>query len=129
MKLDRIKKAVEMNDKIGMEMDPNDVIQDECWEAFIEELTRNIDETVKYFNEECTDNELFWISPVFEEIIDATQSKEILNAIRHRYERITEDSLNQAKEESEFIKENCQLQDFKKNIGEEIEYASHYLRS
>ena len=49
-----------------------------CWKKEVEILTRNIDDTINYLDNECTADEFSWISEVFDELVEATQSRELI---------------------------------------------------
>lgn len=51
---------------------------DLCWNKEIEILTRNLDDTINYLDNECTADEFSWISEVFDELVEATQSRELI---------------------------------------------------
>lgn len=47
----------------------------QCHEEAITILTQNIDETMAYFLNDCTDEEFYWLSEIFEEIIEKHKAK------------------------------------------------------
>ena len=53
-----------------------------CWEEEILSLSNNISETKNFYKNECSDEILFWTSEVFEELIEVTQSIELLDILR-----------------------------------------------
>lgn len=59
----------------------------DCWKREVEFLSDNISETIAFFDT-CTDEEFFWLSEVFDDLIEKTQSKELLQAICNRTEKI-----------------------------------------
>ena len=61
----------------------------ECWKQEVEILSENTSETVAFFDS-CTDEEFFWLSEVFDDLIKATQNREIFQAICKRAERVTD---------------------------------------
>lgn len=46
----------------------------QCWNEEIEILSRNINDTIAFFENECTADEFSWLSEVFEQVAKKTQS-------------------------------------------------------
>ena len=52
----------------NMALDPNDDFGTEkCWEEMTAILSEDIIATLHYFENECTDEELYWLGAVFED--------------------------------------------------------------
>ncbi|PEP72048.1 hypothetical protein COM04_26810 [Bacillus wiedmannii] len=51
------------------------------WNKIIEVLSENEENTIKYL-ERCSEEDLYWISEVFEDIAESIQSKELINCLR-----------------------------------------------
>ena len=61
---------------------PNDDFRTEkAWEEETELLSRNMDETILFLENECTADEFSWISEVFDDVVSRTQSKEFIQAL------------------------------------------------
>ena len=75
-----------------------------CWEEEILSLSNNISETKNFYKNECSDEILFWTSEVFEELIEVTQSIELLDILRDRALNVLDEL-------------------YKNDILEEIDYA------
>ena len=56
---------------------------EKCWEEEVEILTRNVKDTIWFFENECTADELSWISEVFDEIFEKTPDIELYYCIRN----------------------------------------------
>ena len=56
---------------IDYESEP--VIQDS-----IKLLTKDIDSTIDFLDNECSGRQLVWISEIFDELVEATQSRELI---------------------------------------------------
>lgn len=69
-----IKKRTETNDEweYGLE---------KCWEEEAEILTRNVNDTIWFFENECTADELSWISEVFDEIFEKNPDRKLYECI------------------------------------------------
>lgn len=53
----------------------------QCWEKETELLSRNIDATILFFENDCTDEEFLWLSEVFEEVAKETQSRKFVECL------------------------------------------------
>lgn len=65
----------------------DDIVLMECWKQETEILSENISETIAFFDT-CTEEEFFWVSEVFDDLIEKTQSRELFQAICKRAESI-----------------------------------------
>ena len=51
------------------------------WEEEVEILSRNIDETIAFFENDCTEDEFAWLSEVIEDVAKTTQSREFVDCL------------------------------------------------
>lgn len=58
------------------------------WEAEIRQFTADIHESIRFIECECTDEELYWLSEVFEDIVDRTRSVEFVKCLQERVRRV-----------------------------------------
>lgn len=65
----------------------DDVALAECWKHETVILSENIPETIAFFDT-CTDEEFYWLSEVFDDLIEKTQSRELFQAICSRTKKI-----------------------------------------
>ena len=54
---------------------------EQCCLIEIEILTRDIHDTIAFLEEECTGQEFVWISEVFDEVVEKTQSREFIDCL------------------------------------------------
>ena len=59
--------------------------------AEIELFTRNLQETVDFLDNDCTEEQLLWLSEVFEEISAKLQSWEFIDALKRAADRFPEE--------------------------------------
>lgn len=79
----------------------------DCWTKEINILSENIQETITFLKNECTDEEFYWLSEIFEDIAYNTQSKEFINCIKNRLNRISDKNLIESiKTDIEFAESN-----------------------
>lgn len=57
---------------------------EECWAEEIRILSNNLTQTKDFYKNDCSDEVLFWTSEVFEELIEVTQSIELLDILKDR---------------------------------------------
>lgn len=91
--------SLENNDDFGLE---------KIWEEEISILTENLEKTINYISNECPDEEFYWMSEVFEEIVQKTQSIDFINAIKERVKKVSD-------------------KEYSENIEQEIKFAESYL--
>jgi hypothetical protein len=61
---------------------PEDYIEiEKMWKKEIEILSRDIFQTIAFLDSECTDDEFSWISEVFDEVVEKTQSREFIECL------------------------------------------------
>ncbi len=79
------------------------------WEKEIELFTKDINATIDFVKTECTATQFSWMSEIWDEITEKTQSKDFIEAI---------------KETAKKFPEECE----KYNIQSSIESAEGYLK-
>jgi hypothetical protein len=80
-----IKKRAETNDEwvFGVE---------QCWKEEIEILSRNMQETIDFLKNDCSADEFTWLSEVFEDVSEKTQSKEFIDTLHFLAKKFPEES-------------------------------------
>ncbi len=58
------------------------------WEAEIKQFTADIQASIRFIEEACTDEELYWLSEVFEDIADHTRSADFIKCLQKRVQRV-----------------------------------------
>ncbi len=66
----------------------------ECWDKMIDVLSADIQQTVSYL-ENCTQEELYYISEIFEDIAERLQSKTFIECLRKLDEKYPELKMTQ----------------------------------
>lgn len=69
------RKAINNDDKNGY------LAMKKCWDTEINLLCENINDTVDFFENECTGEEFAWLSEVFDGISEKTQSSDFINCL------------------------------------------------
>lgn len=60
---------------------PDDPAIQKCWDKLVIELTKDEQETINYFSI-CTEDEINWLSEVFEDIAEVFRSKDFINFLK-----------------------------------------------
>lgn len=75
-------------------LDPNDDYSTyDCWTQEINILSENIQETITFLESECTDEEFYWLSEIFEDVAYKTKSSEFIKCIKNRLNRVVDKSI------------------------------------
>lgn len=53
----------------------------ECWKKEVDILTKNMNETLSYLDNECTEDEYGWLSEIFDDVVKKDPSKEFVDAL------------------------------------------------
>ena len=70
----------------------DDIQTEQCWKEEIEILSQNIEETILFLEKDCTADEFSWMSEIFEEIVEKTQSREFINCLYRVAEKFPEEA-------------------------------------
>lgn len=82
----------------------------ECWETEAGILSEDVEATVDYILNDCDDDTLYWISEVFEEVIEKTKSQPLISALVQRCEKVSDaEKKKSIKAEIESAKETLQM--------------------
>ena len=86
---DEYQKLIDERKEI-VEMDWNETVIKKMIALF----TKDINETIKFVLEDCTEDQFSWLSEIFDQIVQKTKSKEFIEALRKtalKYPEETED--------------------------------------
>lgn len=105
-------------------LDPND---DFGFEEFCKKVTyllsQDILTTINFFELECTDEELYWLAPTFENIAANTRSAEFISILRSRLAKITPEKYDQQSFKTEHMRKWVDYDEYVRSVGNEIDYA------
>lgn len=104
MDINRLKETI--NRRISLELN-DDFALEECWNIEADILSSDISQAIDFITT-CSEEEFYWISEIFEDVISKTQSRELLQAMISR-----NDSL--------------QNQEYKESVLTELKYAQENL--
>lgn len=72
-------------------LDTEDYINiQKCWDEETKILSRDMAQTINFIENECDDDIFCWIGEVFEDVAKITQSKEFVDAIKRRAEKVVD---------------------------------------
>jgi len=72
-------------------MDNWDYGIEQCHEKILAMITGNLQEGLSFLENECSPDDIYWISEMFDEIATKTQSKEFIEAIHRIHDKMPED--------------------------------------
>lgn len=111
-----------------VKLETNEIaVKERYWSKLTDILSADIPATITYFENDCTDEEFYWLSSVFEDVIKKTGSREFIQALKDRLERVTSDTYSQEDAVTEFMRKFVPYEDFVKDISTEIGYAEEAL--
>ena len=64
---------------------------DPWWEKEVEAIVGDMKTAIAFIQNECSDEELYWLSEVFDDVMEKTRSADFLNCIRRRVRRVKDD--------------------------------------
>lgn len=112
--------SLHINDDFGLE---------ESWKNLTNILSENINETIAFFKNVCTDEEFFWLSEVFSDVAEKTHSNDFVLTLKQRLAQITRDNYAQNNFKNEQIKTFIDYDEYIKSVQLEIDYAESALVS
>ena len=81
---------------------------DPWWEKEIDVLSADLDTTILFIRQECSDEELHWLGEIIDDLVEKTQSQDLVCAFRQRAEAIQdcemkEEALQDIEEATSFL--------------------------
>ena len=119
IKFDTLKEAAHFR---VVESEENYWVED-YWKATIKLFTTDVNATIMFLQNDCDDEELYFLSEIFEEIAEQTQSKELVSVLRSRLAKVTSENYDQQSFQSEHMRKWVDYNEYVKSIEEEINYA------
>ena len=108
----------------NMALDPNDDFGTEkCWEEMTAILSEDIVATLHYFENECTDEEFYWLGAVFEDVAEKTQSKELIQVLRNRLTKVTPETFCQQNLKNEHMRKWVDYTEYVRGLSVDIDFA------
>ncbi len=62
-----------------------------CWDRLTDLLTRDIDDTIRFLDNECRADQFVWMSDVYDVVAKETKSREFVDALYRLAEKYPED--------------------------------------
>lgn len=94
--------------QVRIKENPDNYYEVTLWEDETNAICHDIKGSIRFIQDECTDEEFYYLGEVFEDVMDKTRSAEFLNCLRERVHRV----------------ENPQ---WKADLLEDIRYAEEYI--
>ena len=96
---------------------------EDYWKAATKIFTENISDTIRFFQNDCTDEEFYWLSEIFEDIAEQTPSRELVAALRSRLAAVTPENYRQENFSSEHMRRGVDFAEYVRSVGIDIDYA------
>jgi len=61
------------------------------WEEEVKQACSDIERTIEYIKNTATDEELWWLGEVMEEIVQKSQSKDLVSALTERSQKVADE--------------------------------------
>lgn len=100
---------------------------EDYWKAAIEMYVKDLSATIMFFQNDCDDEELYFLSEIFEEIVEQTQSKELVSVLRSRLAKVTPENYDQQGFKSELMRKWVDYNEYVRSIEDEINYAENKI--
>ena len=96
-------------------------------DAAITIFSKDIGKTIYFFQNECTDEELYYLAEIFEELAEETQSRELIDVLRARLAMVTPETYHQQSLACKHMRKYVDYAEFVRSVGEEIDFAEGKL--
>ena len=73
---------------LRMHGNPDDYYEESVWKLEVDAICADLPAAINFILSDCTDEEFQWLSEVFDDVMDRTQSVEFLNCIRQRVQTV-----------------------------------------
>ncbi len=75
---------------------PDEYYEVSLWQSEVDAICADMPAAIDFILNECTDEELYWLSEVFEDIADRTRSVEFVSCLQKRVQRVENPEWKQA---------------------------------
>ena len=124
MKFNTLKEAVQF--RIN-ESEENYWIED-YWKAAVKMFSKNVSDTISFIQNDCDYEEFYWLSEIFEEIAEQTQSKELIAALRTRLAAVVPENYRQQEFKTEHMRKWVDYAEYVQSVNQEIDFAESKIK-
>jgi len=111
-----------------LQLHPEDYIGiEECWSEMTDILSKDISATLEFFQNDCTDEEFYWLSSVFEDVAEKTKSPELIPALRKRLSTVLEENYHEDAFQTAYSRDPVDFATYMKDVSMDIDYAEAYV--
>ena len=61
---------------------------DPWWEKEVDAIVSDLEPAISFIQNECSDEELYWLAEVFDDVMEKTRSTAFLNSLRKRVQTV-----------------------------------------
>lgn len=70
---------------------PDDYYEESVWKEEIDAICEDLPAAIRFILSGCSDEEIQWLSEVFDDVMEKTRSLDFLNCIRQRVQAVKDD--------------------------------------
>ena len=70
---------------------PDDYYEESVWKEEIDTICEDLPAAIRFILSGCSDEEIQWLSEVFDDVMEKTRSLDFLNCIRQRVQAVKDD--------------------------------------
>ncbi len=107
----------------------DDFATKKCWKEMTAILSEDITATISFFESECTMEEFYWLSSIFEDVIAKTHSTTLISIWRSKLSDISPEKFKRGNFKSELMQTSVTYADYVKSIEQEIDFAEGKIES
>lgn len=96
---------------------------DDYWEKAVEIFTKDVEKTIEFIQNDCTDEEFFWLAEIFATLVEKTQCKKLIEVFKERLNKVDKNTYDQSKFESKHMREYVNYDEYIRSVKNEIEYS------
>lgn len=89
--IDELRKALD----IRMHSDPDTYYHVSLWEHMVTIICTHLEETQHFLTNVCTDEELYWLGEIFDDIMEQTRSESFLTCLNQRAQLVIDQQWKQ----------------------------------
>lgn len=124
MKFNTLKEVVQFR---ITESEDNYWIED-YWQTATEMFVRDINASIEFIQKDCVDEEFYWLSEIFEDIAEKSQSKELIKVLRNRLAKVLPETYCQQSFKTEHMRKWVDYAEYVRSISSDIDYAEDRIR-
>ena len=100
---------------------------EKCWDQITDILSQDVTETISFIENDCTDEEFYWLGAIFEDVAERTNSKEFVDALRKRLKMVNPETYCKENFKTEHMRKFVDYNEYVRRVSVDIDYAEARL--